>query len=285
MRSPPGSVRYSPFVQRHSRRASRADLPAGFSLAQCLLYLLSCFWCEFHRELPGAQAPSSAPAPARPARWWSGRVHILLNQAVDRRSQLRYLAHNLFMMATSAALRCRVSLNGWPDAMGGSWSVSPLDTARPPPAAMRSGLCHIGQPHHRALVEQEQGVAEIGCLPIALQQLRVVEERRSPCAHPRRHSLHSPTARCVGARPMTRGRVSSGSRLMALMTARNWVVFPTPAYPLNHRELVRALQNHPSPPAVRRSGPSSDCPARGPSGGHRVFTFQHPSGCFSASQV
>ncbi len=75
----------------------------------------------------------------------------------------------------------------------------------------------------------------------------------------------SPTARCVGARPMTRGRVSSGSRLMALMTARNWVVSP-PRHTLNHREPVRALQNHPSPPAVRRSGPSSDWPARGPSG-------------------
>lgn len=42
-------------------------------------------------------------------------------------------------------------------------------------------------------------------------------------------ALHFPTARCVGPRPMTRGRVASGSRLMAPVTARSWVVFPTPA--------------------------------------------------------
>ena len=72
----------------------------------------------------------------------------------------------------------------------------------------------------QTLIRQKQRVAEIECLTIALQQLRVVEERRRR-ARVHAGTLHFPDR--AMRRPQTddHGRVSSGSRLMALMTARN----------------------------------------------------------------
>ncbi|SAS19700.1 Uncharacterised protein [Klebsiella pneumoniae] len=274
LRGPSGIVLHQRLVERRG-----LTFRQGFPLAQRLFYRLFLLWREFHHRTA-----------RRPGAFFSrhllrrdllnggqGAVHIPLNQAVDRRSQLRYLAHNLFHdgnVGGAALLRQPERLAR----RDGRQLVGIPAGHRPSTAGGDEGVgfCHIGQPHHRALVEQEQGVAEIGCLPIALQQLRVVEERR------RRARIHASTLHFPDRAMRRRQTDDARTGLFRQQTDGTHDCpelggFPHPGIPLNHREPVRALQNHPG----RR--PLSGGQFRHQTvrhavhqGGHRVFTFQHP---------
>ncbi len=115
--------------------------------------------------------------------------------------------------------------------MACSWSVSPLATARPPPAAIRayaramSVLPTIELSSSRNSVLLKSGVSPLRCCSCVS-----CRKDASVCASTPALRI-SPTARCVGPSPTTRGRSLSGSMFTADITARNCVVLPTPAYP------------------------------------------------------
>ncbi|SLY44165.1 Uncharacterised protein [Klebsiella quasivariicola] len=102
---------------------------------------------------------------------------IPVNQAVDRRSQLRHLAHDFFHDGhiSRAALLHQTERLARRDGLQLVGIAAEYGTASPGrnQGERFRGVC---QPDHRALIEQEQRVAEIRRLAVALLQLRVVKE-------------------------------------------------------------------------------------------------------------
>ena len=146
LRGPSGIVLHQRLVERRGLTCRQ-----GFPLAQRLLYRLFLRRREFHHRTA-----------RRPGAFFSrhllrrdllnggqGAVHIPLNQAVDRRSQLRHLAHNLFHDGNvgGAALLHQPERLARRDGL----QLVVIPTGHRPSTAGDDegvGFCHIGQPYH-----------------------------------------------------------------------------------------------------------------------------------------
>ncbi|CNI80496.1 Uncharacterised protein [Yersinia pekkanenii] len=134
-----------------------------------------------------------------------------------------------FIMATSSALRCCISENGAPFATGRSCWASPLSTTRPPAALIRFRVSAISRLPTIELSSTKNSVREKSNVsPLCVRRSVSIKNDAMVWAFTPTDAI-SPTARCVGARPITSGCCASGNVLMAARTALNWVVFPTPA--------------------------------------------------------